>query len=248
MKIVRSPRYPAISLVDAVDKIKIIFSNEHRSPMMPVVAADHLGYSGLNGSSMKVLSALKKYGLLEGRGEELSVSNDAITIIADENVKDQSERIDALERTLVGFDLFAELNDKFSVNVSEKNIVAFLTKTGFKPPAARKAACSYFASVVFVEEARRNYIDADSCEIENLNESVAKISPENTIDGAVSEHSFTTLSRKVADMRQETFALDTGEVVIQWPSRMTKESFEDFSDWLEILKRKVRRTVDDSHQ
>lgn len=49
---------------------------------------------------------------------------------------------------------------------------------------------------------------------------------------------------KGIDMREETFALDNGDVVIRWPSKMTPESFEDFSDWLEILKRKVKRTVE----
>lgn len=48
------------------------------------------------------------------------------------------------------------------------------------------------------------------------------------------------------DMRQETFVLDTGEITIQWPSKMSQESFEDFTDWLEILKRKIRRSVENA--
>ena len=44
-------------------------------------------------------------------------------------------------------------------------------------------------------------------------------------------------------MRQDTFSLETGDVVIQWPKEITKESYEDFVDWMEILKRKVGRCV-----
>lgn len=44
-------------------------------------------------------------------------------------------------------------------------------------------------------------------------------------------------------MRQETFVLDSGEIVIQWPTEISAESFEDFSDWLDILKRKIKRSV-----
>jgi len=44
-------------------------------------------------------------------------------------------------------------------------------------------------------------------------------------------------------MRYESFMLDHGEITIQWPSEMSAESFEDFSDWLDILKRKIKRSV-----
>lgn len=50
------------------------------------------------------------------------------------------------------------------------------------------------------------------------------------------------------NMRQETFTLSESEILIQFPSTMTEDDFEDFEGWLDILKRKVKRNIkkDDS--
>ena len=44
-------------------------------------------------------------------------------------------------------------------------------------------------------------------------------------------------------MKQDTFTLDEGTVTIQWPSRLSKASFDDLNDWLEIMTRKMKRAV-----
>lgn len=44
-------------------------------------------------------------------------------------------------------------------------------------------------------------------------------------------------------MNNDVFTLDEGEVILQWPSRMTKESFEDFEEWLRLVVRKAKRTI-----
>ena len=66
----RSPGYPAIGLKEAVEKAKGIYEEDYQNPIPRVVAAQHMGYASLNGKSLGVLSALIKYGLLEGRGDE----------------------------------------------------------------------------------------------------------------------------------------------------------------------------------
>lgn len=46
------------------------------------------------------------------------------------------------------------------------------------------------------------------------------------------------------NMRQDTFTLQgQGEILIQFPSAITKEDFEDFTDYIDILKRKIGRSV-----
>ena len=46
-----------------------------------------------------------------------------------------------------------------------------------------------------------------------------------------------------ADMRQETFTLSESEILIQFPSNMTMDDYEDLEGWLEILKRKIKRSI-----
>lgn len=51
-----------------------------------------------------------------------------------------------------------------------------------------------------------------------------------------------------ANMRQETFTLSESEILIQFPSNMTMDDYEDFEGWLEILKRKIKRNIINGNQ
>ena len=42
---------------------------------------------------------------------------------------------------------------------------------------------------------------------------------------------------------EDVYTLATGDVVLQWPDRITPEEAEDLDDWLEIMKRKLKRSV-----
>jgi hypothetical protein len=42
---------------------------------------------------------------------------------------------------------------------------------------------------------------------------------------------------------QDVFSLTEGPVTIQWPASLSAESYEDFSGWLDLLKRRVGRSV-----
>lgn len=39
------------------------------------------------------------------------------------------------------------------------------------------------------------------------------------------------------------FSLAEGTVTVQWPVTLSPESYEDLGDWLDILKRKIGRSV-----
>jgi hypothetical protein len=43
--------------------------------------------------------------------------------------------------------------------------------------------------------------------------------------------------------RRDVFSLQEGEVSVQWPSTLSPESLQDIEDWLDILKRKIGRSV-----
>jgi hypothetical protein len=44
-------------------------------------------------------------------------------------------------------------------------------------------------------------------------------------------------------MNSDVFTLKEGDVVLQWPSAMSSESYQDFKDWIELMTRKARRSV-----
>src|SRR5262245_17261888 len=78
----RSPQYPAIGLKEAVDKIAAVYHKDYQNKTTREVVAKHMGYDSLHGKALGVLSALGKYGLLEGRGDEYQVSDLTVSIIA----------------------------------------------------------------------------------------------------------------------------------------------------------------------
>lgn len=45
-------------------------------------------------------------------------------------------------------------------------------------------------------------------------------------------------------MRREIFALPQGNVLVEYPSSLSQENYEDLSDWLDIILRKIKRSVD----
>ncbi len=45
-------------------------------------------------------------------------------------------------------------------------------------------------------------------------------------------------------MNNDVFTLSEGEVVLRWPKHMSPESYQDFKDWLELITRKVKRSVE----
>jgi len=45
--------------------------------------------------------------------------------------------------------------------------------------------------------------------------------------------------------RQDVFTLDEGAVVLQWPGHLSAASYEDFEGWLNLVLRKVKRSVVD---
>lgn len=44
--------------------------------------------------------------------------------------------------------------------------------------------------------------------------------------------------------KQDVFTLNSGDVTLRWPSSLTEEEFEDLSAWLDLMQKKVKRSVD----
>src|SRR2546422_742823 len=107
----RSPQYPAIGLKEAVEKATAVYNNDYQNPIPRAVAASHMGYQSLNGKSLGVLSAVLKYGLLEGRGDETRVSDLAVEVIA--HPPGSAERAAALKDAASRPELFSELDARF---------------------------------------------------------------------------------------------------------------------------------------
>lgn len=126
----RSPNYPQISLPEAIQQIEKIQKKEGRNAATDEVLVKLMGYGGLNGSSMAVLSGVRKYGLLEKVGEkESKVSPLAMSILFPH---DQAEKAEAIREAAGKPTLFAEISEKWPQQPpSDENLTAYLVRNGF---------------------------------------------------------------------------------------------------------------------
>lgn len=147
----RSPSYPSISLREAVERIERVYKQDYQNAIPRAVVAQHMGYRGLSGKALGILSAVAKYGLLEGRGDQSKVSDLGVRIIA--HPPGSPERHMALVEAAAGPELFAELDARFAGGRgSDQAIRAYLLTQKFIPAGADLAIRAYRDTKRFIEE------------------------------------------------------------------------------------------------
>ncbi len=149
MSRVRSPNYPSMSLPDALQRIRVIHAAERHLAAPREVIAKHLGYGGLNGASIKVISALTKYGLLEDvSGDKLRVSPLALSILYP---KDDDEKRRALQSAAYSPALFMEIAQEWEGgDPSDQNLRSYLVRRNFAEDAVDRVIQSYRETMALV--------------------------------------------------------------------------------------------------
>lgn len=146
----RSPNYPVLSLPDAIERIQTVYNKEHNHPSTREVIAKALGYSSLNGASAVVISALNKYGLLDGGREPLRVSMLALDIIL--HPKGDTERLKAIQAAAFAPSLFSDLREQYGRTLpSDVNLRASLIKRGYNPNTVDSVIRVYRDTLEFVD-------------------------------------------------------------------------------------------------
>lgn len=157
-KRVRSPNYPAISLPDAINKVTALYRSVHTHAAPRVVAAKGMGYNSLNGASATAISALHKYGLLERSGDEVKVSERALSIL---HPHTPQEKADALRAAAGEPVLFAELAERFTGAMPNEELLRnYLLRKGFAPGAVGQVIAAYRDTSEMVEREGQGYDSA----------------------------------------------------------------------------------------
>ena len=234
---VRSPNYPIVGLVKAIELADRIFKSEHTHKAAPEVMAKALGYSGLNGKSMGILSALKKYGLLEEVGKEVKISEDALIILVEP--KESLERKKAIMQAAFMPALFSELRKQYGDALpSDENMRSYLLRNGFSPTSVDSPIRAYRETIGLVNDISSGYNDPledeGGASMDQAQET--GVAPNPTGGGGISAPAAIQPGNK-----QDIFSLDEGQVIIQWPANMSEDSFEDFKEWLRLVEKKIGR-------
>ncbi|MDE2465426.1 MAG: hypothetical protein KGO02_17195 [Alphaproteobacteria bacterium] len=153
---VRSPNYPAFGLNEALSRIRTIHEAEQHLSAPKEVIAKHLGYNGLNGGSLKAISALLKYGLLdEAQGNKLKVSPLAISILYPGKGDD---RASAIREAAFKPGIFQEIfNEWEGERPSDENLRAYLIRRQFATDAVDRVIEAYRETMDLVAQEGSDY-------------------------------------------------------------------------------------------
>lgn len=260
----RGPAYPYISLPNAVNYARKVYEFAKRSPALTnAVAKDKWGFSPTSSSSIKVLAALRYFGLVvlagQGETETVKISERAYRILIDSESSPERQR--ALQEACLSPRAYKLCWDTWGADMPEAMRSNLIFEHGFIDSTVDAFLKNYRASLQFAGlldgSAKEAGVD-DEDAAENGAAAVARVEsaegdappvtqvalPKKHISVPVSIMPVPAPPSKGVGMRQEVFALTEGDVVIQWPEKLSPDSWQDFEDWLKILQRKIKRSVD----
>jgi hypothetical protein len=157
----RSPNFPSLSLGDAVDAIKKVHAAEGRSKAPRLSIVKPLGYTSINGRSLSVLGALKAYGLIEGRSDELRISQEGFTLAnAPADSPEYQEALVTSFRAPTAFQRFTAEDESASADTLKWK----LQKAGFQADSAERLVRIYRESRDLVNAVAGGYKPGNEAE------------------------------------------------------------------------------------
>ncbi|MDX2275014.1 MAG: hypothetical protein NW206_06140 [Hyphomonadaceae bacterium] len=241
----RSPNYPSMDLGAALAAIEPAYKGEHRNRMGRLTLAKHLGYNSLNGRALAKIAAVRAYGLIEGQGDEVKVSEDAIDALM--APKGSGERVTALTRCALRPSLFKEIATEFATLPSETNLSYWIIKKGFTPDAAGRAAKNYLNTMRLVADPNATYNPASS---DDEAEDYVDLAPPAPSAGKpnLSGGARPTMppdprlaGLPAAGMRTAVFTVEGGDVTLTFPADLSALGYEDLEDYLKVFFRRAKR-------
>jgi hypothetical protein len=295
----RSPNFPTASLADAVDRTKRFVTANGKAGAMPAMATKLIGFASAHGQAYSVLSALKKFGLLEEKDGRVAPTQRAMEIVS---LPDSDpRRLKAIKDAAVAPAIYAELIDLYKdTNLPNDETLAgeLIAYKGFNPNSVTEFLKAFRETLDFAGLSDLSVLGSEKQE-EKGDKQKPKIGqwvqwehngilglPQSkrlvgfSEDGQVAfvEGSMNGLpvseiiladppaqspptvpprtlvrmpdgrSDQGAKMRQDVFSLAEGEAVIHWPDPLSADSINDLEEWLELVKRKIKRSAAESPQ
>jgi len=152
----RSPRYPCISLREAVKNARALSEKEGRAFVAKEVAVNVWGYNKLHGRSLTILASMAQYGLINYQTGNVGISEDAFTII--NAPRNSPERKAALEKCSKLPAIFDELYQNYPDNLpSDESLKWTLKQRGFTEEGAQITINCLRDTNMFITEELKDY-------------------------------------------------------------------------------------------
>jgi hypothetical protein len=248
----RSPNYPAVNLEDAIGRLKRLYDADGRPGAPMATAVKHFGFSGPHGQAMTIVSALKKFGLIEDKAGRIVPSPLGLDIM---EFKPGQERYEvAIRDAACKPDIYSELVETYREHgrlpSDEALRPELITDKGFNPKAVDGFLVDFRKSMEFAGLLEENELKLPPAQGED-NEAKTQIrrAPEEkgpawTRDVLSPPPSQQRRPPMQTGTKEATLPLDTGAVFITWPEHISPDEIEDVESWLEVILRKIKRSAD----
>lgn len=153
----RSPNYPRTSLPKAISRLKKYRSSIDQQIFTEAAGVAHrLGYSGVTGASVPILSSLKKFGLLDVLPRGFRFSDKALEII---NLTEKDQRYaDLVEELAFTPELYAEIQNHFGKKFpNDAKLKDFLSIKNFVPKIIPSVIDIYRQTYDLVASVKNDY-------------------------------------------------------------------------------------------
>ena len=250
----RSPSYPQMNLGKALDLAAKLYKGIHRASVGNVEAQQIMGYAPKSGSALAALSALKRFGLLEGRDPHIKLTELALQIL---EPADARERAEGIAQAATKPEMFSEVLESFGGRLpADSAIRAKLVRDhAFTSAGADAFIRSFKETFAFAEREASAFIEIDedpvsaSDEPEDayssaapsaLRQSIAQAAAATPGVGPISASQLQHLPG--AGMQQAVFPLVEGPVYLNFPSELTSDGYAELAEYLQIFLRRAART------
>jgi hypothetical protein len=240
----RSPRYPSISLKEAVTMARKIYDRDSTHAIDRESAVQHIGYSTLNGASATALASLKQFGLTADTGKGmLRLTDLALDILEPQS---DAEFRAGLAAAAFAPDLFASLRERFPDRPpSESSLRAHLVRQGFTATAVKSIVPAYLETYEYAESLKET--ESHSHTPTGVQESALYQSDEDTpmtpnlpsvVPGAPMAQPVPPVG-----IRRMVFDTEEGEAMFTYPDDLSEDSVDDLEAWFALVVKRLRRAT-----
>ena len=245
--VARGPAYPFVDLQHAVEFAAKAFHYSRRSPaQVDAVIADAWKLSPTSSGSRKTIAALKYFGLLDevdaNDGRLVRVSDRAYRILVDD--PNSQERRQALREAVLSPKAYLLCWNRWGEEMPPSMRSSLIFDDGFIESTVDGFIADYKKSIEYAglliekddfapeePDSREGIVAPNAVRKNDLPATAQLSSPSSAVP------------TQATDSRNDVFSLSEGTVSLSWPKNLSEESFQDLSDWLDLLKRKIERSV-----
>lgn len=252
----RSPGYPYIGLEEAIGRAKSVWDHEKRNAAPIEALASHWGLNAKSSSTQLVLSALKKFGLLQelvqGKDRLFKLSDAALNILLHEQA-DSPERIALLKqcalRPKIHADLWKEFNGDLPSDATLRR--KLIIEREFNANIVDDFIKEFRDTITFANLSQSDKITTiGSGDVEQESETSSQVissgksqQVEKTVPIQGSDSGTSSARATMSVLREFSFPLSVGVAALKVPYPMGEDDFEFFMDTLKLWKKKLVQTA-----